>query len=528
MKDFLFSSEDVAKGGDVVASKISASDYASQINLNHRQADNLRKFDRRFSSDSEGVITDPVLLKVLRKYVKSSHQFEEVRSYLKNLKDDDGEPYSQSLKRVGMLYDVISHLQSEDRNAMRWNENYRKAINTLKQLFPSKQLTHLTYDCDEAIVRYLPKKSTHSGFEYILSGKKKKGEYAEGIYENYVLEEQKALEHGTFNKLILPATRTQVSGAFEESSGQMTNKCKHKTRLVNMVDLYVIICELKYSKPIQNFMSKTEWYAGGKDDSEISRQFSDWRFRYNYFLSIDYSKFDQTIPAWLIEDAFDIIKGAFVDVGPEFDVIVHDFIHKDVLFDGSVYHIDKGVPSGSMFTQIIDSICNMIAILTYFNSIHVDDVKMCIMGDDNIIFTKDLIDKDSLSSYLLRNFGLIFNSSKSDDVKSVKESPHFLSKFYKYEGVWRHPNVILSKMIYPERKRIYYDKKDYVTPEHVILGYIYAYPLGMNELIDVPKFFRDNPSFSNGNILTKLDTRYLPGSLSYSLEYVRNWRQTMA
>lgn len=489
-------------------------EFASQFSLTPGQRGNLMKFNHDFSLDRLIPIRDDDVLKVLKQYALHPRLIDSDYSYLRSLRDKDGYEYSQSLKRVREIDSVIDAFQKKDVPNFGWNENYQKAKLKLERMFNSKHLKSLTYNSDNDIMSNLPKTDTHSGFEYILTGIKKKGEYAEGILQAYTAEEKLALENGSFEKLILPGTRTQGSGAFDELTGERTFECKHKTRMINMVDLYVIIAELKYAKPIQDLLAHNDWYAGGKDPSYITRQFSHLRRFYNYFLSIDYSGYDQTVPSWLIRDAFDIVFSAFDERDDLCEVIVNDFIHKDVLFDGNIYHIDKGVPSGSMFTQIIDTVCNWLIILTYAYSIGEPNIDMMVMGDDNIIFTHGLWNISDLRQYVSRNFGMDIGS-KSDDIASVSQTPHFLSRYWKYTGQWRHPSVLVSKMAFPERRRRY----DLIEPDEVIFGYICSYPLGMEELIDVPSFLKHHPNYSNAE-LAKVSS-YLPGSIAYNLEYVQ-------
>lgn len=495
-------------------------EFASQNSLTPGQRDNLIRFNHQFSLDRLVPIRDLDVLKVLKQYALHPRLIDSDFSYLSSLKDDNGYEYSQSLKRVREIDAVVDAFQRRSVPNFRWNENYQKAKLQLERMFSSEHLKSLTYNSDSDVMSYLPKTDTHSGFEYILTGLKKKGEYAKGILQAYNAEEKFALEHGSFGKLILPGTRTQGSGAFDELTGERTYHCKHKTRMINMVDLYVILAELKYAKPIQELLVSNDWYAGGKDPSVITRQFSHWRRTYNYYLSIDYSGYDQTIPDWLIEDAFDIMFKAFDEKGVLCDVIVNDFIHKDLLFDGNIYHLDKGVPSGSMFTQIVDTVCNWLIILTYAYSINEPDIDMMVMGDDNIIFTRRSWNVRSLSEYVSKNFGMIIGS-KSDDVAPVSQTPHFLSRYWKYTGQWRHPSVLVSKLAFPERRRRY----DLISPDEVIYGYICSYPLGMEELIDVPLFLKQHPNYSYAE-LAKISS-YLPGSVAYNLEYVQKRKENL-
>jgi hypothetical protein len=261
-------------------------------------------------------------------------------------------------------------------------------------------------------------------------------------------------------------------------------------------------------------------YAGGKNDDYIQTILYDRLCRFGYWYSLDYSSFDQSISSWLIRDAFEIIRDAFKSPDDElFDVIVHDFIHKDFVTKDGWIHSDKGVPSGSMFTQIIDSLVNMICISCYLFSRGVGESEfaMMVMGDDNLLFLRNPIDVEDMSSYLRKNLGIIMNPSKLKSGLCKAQYPAFLSRVWRPGGRWRHPNVLISKVAYPERFRPY-DKRE-VTPAQVLYGYCLAYKAGMEEMMDVHRFLADHPNHHEW-IASQATSRYVPGYLRFNREYL--------
>lgn len=455
----------------------------------------LRDYSTSLSNDREKINHDAHVERLLFQYVRDKAQLQDIRMYLRHVKDADGYPFSQSLKQYSKLTKQVYRFAEEQVSSFRWNKNYQKALKVVESWFSStRSLNPLCYSSDSDIKDALDKTDTHSGWNYILTGSKKKGENMTNVLRKYRKEESDAISNGSFNKPILIGTRTQCSGAFEDESGKPTGTCKHKTRLVSMIDMYQIIAECRFAVPIQRVMSRMNSYAGGKDNREISTILLNYRRKYSSSLTVDYSSYDQTVPSWLIQDAFSVLRGLFKPLSVKdsalFDVIVSDFINKNfVLSPTEVVYARKGIPSGSRFTQIIGTVCNWIMITTFLIARGLEG-DMIVMGDDNIIFTHVVIDRVELASYLEHNFGVEVNPDKMSECLT-SEDPWFLSRKWMKFGEWRHPNVLISKLKYPERWRDYEPRSSPLKPEHIIYSYILTYANGMNELMYTDKFVRD-------------------------------------
>lgn len=459
---------------------------------------------------------DKEVIQLLSRYVRNKKSLKEALNYLGSLRDEDGHLFSRNLKIYSHCQEAIERFAEPDYTSFRWNENYRKSLKELRSQFSGLHLKPLQFCCDDDITDALPKSNTHSGFTWIETGKKKKGDNMVGALEKF----KKRVENSTtsLNRPTLMAFRTQASGEYTEQ-GEQTGKCKHKLRVVLMHDLDCIINELQFSNPFQKVMNRDKRYAGGSNDEWISKRIHDLSSRFNYFLSIDYSHYDQSISSWLIEDAFSVVKCAF-DLTEEyermFDMVVYDFVHKSIVIDCGIVTANKGVLSGSMFTQIIDSIVNWLVIMTYCNAKHLNS-DMVVMGDDNAVFFQEDVALTDLASYILHNFGLeVHCDDKTFVGKCRRDDVVFLSRTWKQDGPWRHPNELISRLAYPERFRVYDEGN--VMPEHVIWGYILTYPSGMNQLIDVIKFKADFP-IVRSFIENYVDSRYIPGALAFIKEY---------
>jgi len=462
---------------------------------------------------------DDKVMKAMYPYLLNRDDFDAQRDYLNNLKDDDGYLFSRDLRIYGSISDAMMRFADKDFTSFRWNRNYNKALEALIKEFSGLKLRPEKYVTDDDVLRALPKVTTHSGFSYIITGFREKRANVEGSALR--LERRlNAIKNGATiaTTPILIGFRTQASGEYDDE-GLPTGRCKHKTRVVSMYDIDDIVDELQFANPFIKAITCKQWYAGGKDDSSISSIIHGYSAKHRKFMSIDYSSFDQTISSWLIEDCFKVIEASFrLDSNQREDLrqICQRFIHKDFILNEGIMHSDKGVPSGSMFTQIIDTLVNRLVVSTYFISMQAE-FDMIAMGDDNAIFCSEDKSIEQLASYIQKNFGLIIKvDAKSNEGNSRKQDVKFLSRFWTNYGPWRHPHELISRMLFPERRR---DYDQVVTPEMVIWGYILTYRRGMEQLMDIGRFMFEHP-LSQRLVRENVDSRYIPGSLAYSREYL--------
>jgi hypothetical protein len=234
------------------------------------------------------------------------------------------------------------------------------------------------------------------------------------------------------------------------------------------LDAATVTIEAQYAMPLIDHMKDLcQWYAGGKDPITLRGLIGAARSRNLFWTSIDYSCFDQTIPSWLIKLCFNIIKRMYdKQYHDEIDWICDQFINTHLVMNGGVcFSKNKGIPSGSNFTQVIGSMCNAIMVLAYFSSLICskeckEDVvtvrmrSMVVMGDDNLVFTPSEIDLDDLSNYVMKVFGVKINAVKSTK-GTVKKAPEFLKREWRHNGEYQDPRYLTINTIHPERDRTY-------------------------------------------------------------------------
>lgn len=139
---------------------------------------------------------------------------------------------------------------------------------------------------------------------------------------------------------------------------------------------------------------------------------------YKYGVAIDFKSFDSSIQPWMINEAFNILERNIVfpdDYSKHaFDYSRHFFIHRPVVMpDGRMWLKHLGIPSGSYFTQLIGSICNMIATHYAQLKLYGNVFETFVLGDDSL-------------------FGI---PVELGEPKLTDFSPHF-----EYLGLQMHPN----------------------------------------------------------------------------------------
>ncbi|CAH0392084.1 unnamed protein product [Bemisia tabaci] len=125
------------------------------------------------------------------------------------------------------------------------------------------------------------------------------------------------------------------------------------------------------------------------------------------YIGIDFSKFDKTVPPWLIHKAFNILRrnidfGNYRNYGVAnaernwkmFDYIENYFIKTPIrLSNGERYLKHCGIASGSYFTQLIGSIVNHILITSYFiHKFGRPPRYLKVLGDDSFLADDQVID----------------------------------------------------------------------------------------------------------------------------------------
>jgi hypothetical protein len=347
-----------------------------------------------------------------------------------------------------------------------------------------------------------------------------------------------------YERIKVPAQmfhRGQISNILDEY-GNYSNAVSLKDRFVWGLDGGTCTFEAKYAMPVINYLMNN-WYSyvGGDDLDMVQAKVRNHQAHKMYWTSLDFSKFDQTIPSWLIHLCFNIIREFYPRCyWNELNWIEYNFINTSVVcrpLDGTVgaqaFQKNHGIPSGSCFTQIIGSMCNMYMMLTYLSHLCkpndidtklnyvqrqlsmsrrlVDRPTMLVMGDDNLIFTDDKLDISDVAGYVYNMFGVRIHCEDDKDVKQGNkwDDPEFLKVTWTRRGRWCSPVYVMVNSIHNERERTY----DNYSAWHIIYGLWLrsplAFPLDLNEGYFLRKMQE------NGGIeqLRTMDIYELPGAL---------------
>lgn len=232
-----------------------------------------------------------------------------------------------------------------------------------------------------------------------------------------------------------------------------------KTRLVWMYPLEMTMLEAKFARPLIEVFKEIRSpmpYALRRHEIGARLQYT---LQSRNKVALDFSKFDSSVPRKLIYTAFRILRTWFHDF-EDFDdeawkLIQNYFIYTPiVMIDGNLYKgKNHGVPSGSYFTQLIDSIVNYIiitaAMLKY--DMHPHEKRVHVLGDDSVFSTNTDVNLNVLKTYFSTK-GFKLNIEKSD-VVSRDQPIHFIGFNWDKGAPFREFDKALLSMSQPEKWR---------------------------------------------------------------------------
>lgn len=239
------------------------------------------------------------------------------------------------------------------------------------------------------------KTETSAGFSF--PGKKKSDVMPEIYSKARWLQHR--IKHGglkSFNP-----KQVQFPPCLAGARGHMSPSDDPKTRLIWVYPAEMLAIEGKFAPLIYDLIAN-------KPDGPLllgngsHRLFSEWMSHYQEgkeLYGLDFSAFDTKVPPWLIHVAFDILHHCldwdnYGNVPSSkkwkqknknlWDAVKWYFINTPILMpDGRLFRKHHGVPSGTYFTQLIDSVVNYIIIQYVCNCQQIEPEYLRVLGDDS-------------------------------------------------------------------------------------------------------------------------------------------------
>lgn len=247
-----------------------------------------------------------------------------------------------------------------------------------------------------------------------------------------------------------------------------------KTRLVWGYPYSMTVIEGLVAKPlIDKFKHRNSPMAFAIATGALGTKLRVASYHRKWAYSLDMSQFDATLSAEIIHVAFKILRTWFDpdEVEPVsgktvreiFRLIEYYFIHTTIVMpDGNIYYgKDHGVPSGSYFTQMIDSVCNVIiggAISAKFH-LNVSKREVFVLGDDLMLWSNTKVDLDKIARYANEAFHVKMHGSEKSNLYHYDEVIHYLGRDWDQGLPTLSEEEVLKRMIHPESFRKY-DKDD--------------------------------------------------------------------
>lgn len=241
-------------------------------------------------------------------------------------------------------------------------------------------------------------------------------------------------------------------------------KNSEKARFVNGYPFEMTLIEGRFFYVYQPAILRHHTpYAGGHYDFETAGLLNEIRVKGRFIFESDYSQFDSSISTKLSSMAFQIIHDSFeMSEQDEADwQRVTRYFHTSPMLapDGYIYSGRRhGVPSGSNFTQIIDSIVNCILVEYLQRRLKFKAIRYLVLGDDVVAGVDRPVSLEAAAE-VLAELGITLNVKKSRVVPTT-EAPHFLGHDMKNMVMRRDVTETLERLVTPERDRVEFHSKD--------------------------------------------------------------------
>jgi len=260
--------------------------------------------------------------------------------------------------------------------------------------------------------------------------------------------------------------RVRIAPCLAGQRGHMSPRDDPKTRLVWIYPAEMLVVEGLWAPVMYRSFEKLpdSPLLYGKSSQRL---YTEWLVKLidgEKLYGLDFSAFDTKVPAWLIHTAFDILhqnvewltwrgkrtsKRSRQKWRNVWDAVKWYFINTPILMpDGRMFRKHAGVPSGSWFTQLVDSVvCYILnAYIVKCQGVKARGLK--VLGDDSAFRTTQTLDLEQVE-YDAHSVGMILHAEKCEVTLDPSEFK-LLGTHYQRGHASRTDEEWFKLALYPE------------------------------------------------------------------------------
>jgi len=381
---------------------------------------------------------------------------------------------------------------------------------------------------DDAMLRLHP--DTSAGFGY--QGKKK-SEVFEEIRKQAKDLEVKAKEHAKINPLpCLLGTR-----------GALHRETDPKRRIIYNVPSAQVALEQCFVGPLIDKAKQSPNYPIMFGKNVIPR-LSEMNVKHahprgSHAVQLDVKSFDRNLRTatlrrgfTVMEDMidFDTWKGTQLGESKKrrwkrvWDYTVYYFLHTPVMLpDGKIEFLDGSVPSGSGYTQFIESICSLIMFMFFALKYAVPVIDLKSLGDDLKAIVMGRPDIKLIEQVYGEIFFAVINTKKTRFVRADAGGQEFLGYRLNKGFLKRDSFEWFNLMLHPEN-----EVKDLPTSFSRLTAYMFLGGVNDNEFSRFYETFQSCWPIENWDfVMTKdIKTKMLYGGLEFTLKKLLEYKRS--
>lgn len=391
--------------------------------------------------------TDAYVRETLKTF--SRDRYEEIRGYTRRPEGTQG--MYKSLLKFSDETNSFRQLSRVQRRAM---------VGAIKKARTAFKLPWKREPLDWHNIGQFLRRDTAAGVSFMGQ---KKGDVLEEIYHEtrWLAHRLKQSGRGRFNP-----TKVKFPPCLAGQRGGMSTRDDPKTRLVWIYPSEMLVIEGQYAPLMyRDYMADPD--SPMLNGKSAQRLYTEWTcdLREGETLyGIDFSSFDTKVPAWLIHVAFDILRQNIdwsVFEGEKvskreaqkwrnvWDAMVWYFINTPILMpDGRMFRKYRGVPSGSWFTQMIDSVVNYILVDYLAACQDIEIRKLKVLGDDSAFRSGSDFDLPTAENDACA-VGMIMHPEKCEKTEDPSEFK-LLGTTYRDNHAHRDTTDWFKLALYPE------------------------------------------------------------------------------